>query len=501
MVLAGLVAGAAYSPALRNGFTLDDQAIVEENPAAHDVGAALRAAGSSYWPPPHDAGQWRPLVILSFATDWQLSGGRAAWLHAGNVLWHATATALLVPVLIPYAGLAGATVGALVFAVHPVHVEAVANLVGRAELMAAVLLLLAVLFARAGAARVAAGASAAGCEVGVLACLALALLSKEHAAVGILLLVLDRWALTTHPALRLRARLVAAALALTAIWFVARAQIDVGRSFAAVAPTFFDQDATGRLATMLPVVFHVVRLLVWPFQLSPDYHPRVVDRLDAVTPLGLAGAAFLLLLLALGLAVRRRHPAVSAALGFVAIAWLPTANLLFPTGIVLSERTLYLASVGIALLAGLGAVALERRYGRRVATALLVATVTAFGARTLTRIPIWESTRTLVLEGVLTRPESYKVRQAAARVLMRTGDVPAALREYGVAAELYDWDPFLLAEAGSAALAGGQPLVALRFLELALARDSTYTLTRQLLERARREACDERPRLQNARCR
>jgi len=97
-LIAGLIALLVYLPALGNRFALDDSAIVERNPAAHSVSAALAAFDQAYWPPEHAAGLWRPLVILSFAADWQLSGGGTTWLHATNVLLHAAATALITAV-------------------------------------------------------------------------------------------------------------------------------------------------------------------------------------------------------------------------------------------------------------------------------------------------------------------------------------------------------------------------------------------------------------------
>ncbi len=488
-LIAATAALLVYLPALRGGFAVDDEAIVRDNPAAQDVGAALRAFGDPYWPPPHDAGQWRPLTILSFAADWQLSGGRTTWLHAGNLLWHAAVTGLLVPVLAAYASVPAALAGALVFAVHPVHVEAVANLVGRAESMVAAFLMLALLAARAARRRAAGGRRTWPWELGVFGAVLLGLLAKEHAAVAIALLAVD--GLATAPAAgasaraRLPRRTWTALAVLIALWLAARRAVEGGLSFASVAPTFFDQDAAGRLATMGPVAFDVVRLLVWPFALSPDYHPRVVDRLEQLTALGAAGYVLLAALAALALLSWRRHRPAAAGLLVIGIAWLPTANLLFASGIVLAERTLYLSSVGLALLAAAGADALTATVGRRATVAVLAIVAAAFGARTLTRIPVWWSTRELVVEGVLTRPESYKVHQAAARVLMKTGQVGQALREYSLAAELYGLDPYLLTEAGSAALAAGDPRLAARFLVQSLALDSNYTPTRQLLDQVR----------------
>ena len=80
---------------------------------------------------------------------------------------------------------------------------------------------------------------------------------------------------------------------------------------------------------------------------------------------------------------------------------------------------------------------------------------------------MWRSNRDLVLHGLLSHPESYRVHQAAARVLIRLGDQRAALAEYGVSAELYPLEVPNLAEAARAAADAGDGRLARRLLELA----------------------------------
>ena len=482
--LAAAAAVVVYLPALGNRFALDDGSIVERNPAAHSVGAALRAFDQSYWPAENGAGQWRPLVILSFAADWQLSGGSPTWLHAVNLVWHAAATALVVPVLALYVPAAAALAAGVLFAVHPVHVEAVANLVGRAELMAAVFLLSAVLIGRLIRRRLAAGRSTWLAEFALLAAVAAGLLSKEHAAVAVALLALDDLASRGRIARALPWRDYAAVAVLTVVWFALRRPVDAGESFTVVAPTFFGLGAMGRLSTMLPVVFVLARLMVWPFHLSADYLPPLVPRLEHLTALGAAGLLLLASLAGLAAASWRRHRALAVGLLFMAIAWLPTSNLLFATGIVLAERTLYLASAGFALIAAAVFERLERSRERRLASWLAAAVIVAFAMRTATQAPVWHSNRVLVLWGLEEHPESYRQHQAAARALVRAGDLSDALRQYGLAIELYPLDYYDLAEAASAALDAGRPRLALSYLRRAERLDTTLALTETLEARA-----------------
>lgn len=483
-LICALAAALVYAGALGNRFALDDGPIVERNPAAHDVSAAVDAFGQPYWPSEHQAGQWRPLVILSFAADWSLSGGSPAWLHAGNALWHAAATALLVPVLTAYVPVTAALAGGLVFAVHPVHVEAVANLAGRAELMTCFFLLAAILLARTVRRGRAAGCRTWSVELLMLAAVGLALLSKEHAAVALALLVLDDAATRRVIPAGLPWRDYAAVAAVTASWLVIRRHVEGGLSFQAVAPTFFHLGGWGRIATMLPVVFVMLRLLVWPFDLSPDYHPRVVERLETFNVTGVAGLLVLLALVALAFATWRSKRAVSAGLFIIGIAWLPTANLLFPTGIVIAERTLYLASVGVALIAAAGAEAFAIHQGERPAILASVLACVPLALTTVTAVPAWKDNRALVMTALDHHPESYRVHTSAARVYRRMGLPEAAMREYLVADELYPLDHYLLAEIGALALDDNDPTLALAYLRRADGLDTNNTLTQQLFAHA-----------------
>src|SRR5690606_32749305 len=194
-----LAALALYALSLRNGFAYDDVPLILLDARVHSLRNLRDIVFGPYWPAgAEDLAIWRPLTTLSFAVDWALSDGRAAWFHATNTALNAVACVLAFLVLCEFFTPAAALVGALLFTVHPVHVEAVANVVGRAEMLAGIPMLAAcLLWARRSAEEV----RPTGRIVLATAVLfAVALLAKESAAMlPFLLLLIDaargRWRL------------------------------------------------------------------------------------------------------------------------------------------------------------------------------------------------------------------------------------------------------------------------------------------------------------------
>src|SRR6185295_8916479 len=135
-LVAGLLAAIVAAPSIRNGFVADDRWVIAERPLLQhppSLGAVLQ---EPYWAVGFGGSLWRPIVLASYALDYRL-GGSPHWFHAVNVLWAGLAAALLTLLACRLADPLTGLVTGLLFAVHPVHVEAVANVVGRAELMAA----------------------------------------------------------------------------------------------------------------------------------------------------------------------------------------------------------------------------------------------------------------------------------------------------------------------------------------------------------------------------
>jgi hypothetical protein len=430
-LVAAALAIVVHLHALRNGFVLDDIGVVTQHPVLQQWDGVWRAFVSPWWP--NGAGQYRPLVLSSFTVEWLLGGGSPLPFHALNLLWHGLATALVVLLLRPWLSRGATWVAGLVFAVHPVHVEAVANVVGRAELMASVGVLGALLLHRARS------------PWAVLATAA-AMASKEHAIAVLALFPLVDWfddAREGNTPTRVRPWspsvrwLYVGYLGVIIAWFVAVALLFGGVPVTATHPLWLTSSVSERVLTMLGVVPTWLRLAVWPFDLSIDYGPRVTVPWPDGWYATILGALALLLLGVLAAATWRRTPAVALAVAWIVVTLAPVANVLVPTGMVTAERSLYLPSVGIALAFGLVAQVIGQvRWERAIAFGGLV--LLAFGVRTVTRVPVWESGRALVLTSVAEHPESSHIRHLLARVYVAMGDSDAALDQLLASVALFD---------------------------------------------------------------
>lgn len=139
-----------YLQALHHGFTYDDVPIVQKNPVIDVSVPWWQAWTQPYWPGSNTGDRidllYRPLTVQTYAWERRLFGQNPMPPHLTNILLHALISVCVWSIAKRLGMRAGpALFGALLFAVHPIHVEVVANIVGRAELLSALGLLTAVL--------------------------------------------------------------------------------------------------------------------------------------------------------------------------------------------------------------------------------------------------------------------------------------------------------------------------------------------------------------------
>ncbi len=471
------VALAASVTSLRNGFVYDDNSAIKGDARVHTLVHAPRLLVTPYWTKDVRDKVYRPLTTTAFAVLWAAGRG-APWIyHAADVAIHLGVVALVLALAGAVLG-RGAVVAALWFAVHPVHVEVVANAVGIAELMAAAAYLGTVLCYRAEGAAARSdpgGARRALLAAAVLACAALALGAKEHAlTLPAALLLVDAWdrrATGGSWAALVRRRVVLwlGVVALAAGYLAAREAIVGGIGAGSVAPGLEALGLAARIVVMIPAFLVWARLLVFPLHLSADYAPDAFAPVLTLTAAHVAGLLLLAGAFGAAWAARRRLPALTFGLVWFVITASVAANILVPTGVLLAERVLFLPSVGAAIVIGALWERLPATGAAWAGTALVLALL---GARTLERIPVWRQQERFYQALLRDAPDSYHTHWARGARAFDQGDARTGEHEYFTAIRIHPEDAAVVQELGERYLAAGLFAPADRFLTAAFREDS-----------------------------
>ena len=428
--------------ALWNRFAMDDLYIIVFNPLVREPASPWRIVTAPYWPAEFGGQMYRPLPVLSYALDRLVAA--PAWFHAVNLLWHGAASVGAAALARRLSGERAGLIAGLLFAVHPVHVEAVANVVGRAELMAATFVCLSVWAAL--------NERHAAWSVGAFA---IALLCKENAAVAPAL-VAWAWMLGIGRPGRGRATALVAGWVVTAgVWALLRAEVLAPYTgFHAIAPVFMGLDPGVVRITAVAALADVARLLVAPVILRADYAP--LERVAVGSPgdpaflLGVAVFAAWAVLLAA--AWRRGRTVEALGLGWIAIAFLPVSNLLVTVGVLVAERTLYLPSAGLVIALGAALAGLPGRRAAVITTALVIAGT----VRSATRVPVWRDDVRLTASILDDSPSSYRGPARTGGLLQSARQPERALEAYRQAARIFDRDPGVFVAAADAAITLGR---------------------------------------------
>ena len=172
-------------------------------------------------------------------------------------------------------------------------------------------------------------------------------------------------------------------------------------------------------ATKMEILFHYLRLSFFPWQLSWDYSYNEIpivnwSSVSAWISLLLYGA-----LLAYAVLQARKKPVISFAILFYMIMLAPTANLFFLNGSTVSERFLFLPSLGfvIALVYGLAAilktnVSADSAFGLNKFTGILLLVILVFAGLTISRSNEWKSNLSIFQSGVENAPNSARTNAA-----------------------------------------------------------------------------------------
>jgi len=476
-----LLAAGLYVNTLPNGFVNDDIEVVVTNAAVQHFDLGTIFGTPSWWGRFRNG--YRPLTTLSYAINYAISGAHPAAYHATNMLLHALVGIFVFLLLRRLSGAEWpAMLAALLFVAHPIDTEAVATVFGRAEILAALAVLVA-LYADVGSYDREPGGRRRLARAVTVGALAAGLLSKENAVTAIpVLAVTDWWVRCRGSWSRFfaglrgsRGLLYGGLLLVLALYVGLRTYVEGGVSpmNAAMNP-LLDESAGVRLLNAVAISGRYLLLLVAPWHLSADYMIGTlpVQHSPWNGPV-LAGALALLGVAALAVASARRVPLVTWAVLFVACTYSVVANVAFPVQEMMAERWMYLPAIGFCAGVVFGVAALLRAAelpaARAVAAAAAALVLLAFGARTVVRNRDWYDQERLWQATLRVFPDSFKANQGLANVYFEQRHYAEAIPRLQAATRVYQGETRVYQQLGLAFAATGDVNAAIQAYEKAVA--------------------------------
>jgi tetratricopeptide (TPR) repeat protein len=439
-----LVTLIVYGNTFGLGFALDPVALINGDPRIH--AATLQNLGLifqyDYWWPSSVDTLYRPVTTLSFLLNYAVLGNadNPTGYHVLNVVLHAINSLLVFELALRlFRSRKPAFFAACLWTVHPITTEAVANVAGRADLLAALWVLASLLLYI----RIVSGVEGRW-RWAILALFAASLcgcFSKESAAVLPALMLL--WDITFGSGWRRGGARRLAAYGAVAVSLLLMVCARHWVFSAAPVPEMPFVDNPLRGAGFLGARWTAIRmagmdllLLLWPLALSSERGFAQIVPAAASDPgawLALAAIAGILVVV---LKRYRKDKLMFWSAGMFGLALLPVSNLAVLIGATMAERFLYLPSIAFAIaVAGL----LERVKARALVQAALICALVLLAGRTIARNRDWQNNLTLAQADVGSAPRSARLREILASALFERDPVrnlDAAIREEETACEI-----------------------------------------------------------------
>ncbi|XP_055793804.1 protein O-mannosyl-transferase TMTC1-like [Salvelinus fontinalis] len=464
-----------YSNSLHGEFVHDDVWAISNNPDVRPGSSLQNIFSNDFWGKrmadntSHKS--YRPLCILTFKLNILLGGTTPLYFHVVNVCLHCAVTCLLMHTcdrcVFDDPRLAFLT--ALLFAVHPIHTEAVSGIVGRADVLACMLFLLAFL----SYIRSVGVCDSADCLPSTVSVWALgaslllgtcAMLVKETGITVFGVCVFyDALVLCRKPLLLHLSGSKMKDLLRISVPFLKRAcavslYVAVIMSFrlwlmGSSMPLFSEQDNPAsfsphlltRFLTYCYLLAFNAWLLLSPAVLCYDWQVGSIPLVESLWDTRnvaalLLGVVMVALCLHCVMSLQRlENREVLLGVLFLVCPFIPASNLFFRVGFVVAERVLYMPSMGYCILVAHGLGRLCSVVGRWGTTALTVSTLLLlllFSWKTVQQNDIWLSREALFRSGIQTLPHNAKVHYNYANFLKDRGRHQEAIHHYKTALRL-----------------------------------------------------------------
>ncbi|MEZ4911556.1 MAG: glycosyltransferase family 39 protein [Saprospiraceae bacterium] len=418
MTIAGiiflLISFGLYYASIPFDYVLDDKIVISENTFTKKGVAGLKEiftteSFTGYFGEKKDLVQgnrYRPLSIATFAVEYEMNGGlNPRMSHIINIIWYGLTGLLLFIVLISMIGLKQIKwywslpfLATVLFLVHPIHTEAVANIKGRDEIMSLFFSLF-MLFS-----------SIKFIDEGKLKWLIFAsisyflgLLSKENAITFLAVVPLSAYFFrdtTNHR------------LGKTMLWLGITTFIYLMLRFNTAGVPQFNQEITDlmnnpflgmtpleKMGSIMYTLGKYLILLIWPYPLSHDYYPYAIPKSSLFSLWPLLSLVIYGALIYFGIKKFKSKSIYSYSIWFYLFTLSIVSNIVINVGTFMNERFIFMASVGFCIAVVYFLVyhlpkMIENR-GKHVGLGILSVMVIAFAALSFTRVPVWKDALSL----------------------------------------------------------------------------------------------------------
>ncbi|MFH1368918.1 MAG: tetratricopeptide repeat protein [Elusimicrobiota bacterium] len=425
---------AAYSNTLFNGFIWDDNGLVKNDKFVAEAGITDPFTPSYYRDiPAEERGRLRPLRLFTFVVDRMLYGDSAWGYHLTNMLLHTVNVILMYLVAARlFSDKRSALLAAALFAVHPVHVDSIAWIKNRSDVLCGAFFLLALLafFKMDGVKRIAAAAL----------CFAGAFLSKETAIVMPVILALAAFVFLPEKTAR-------KALLWTSVFMVFAAAVYFAKEMLwkkeITAQTNILLDANVQVRIILYTLSAYFSALIFPVVYSVERD--IMLNLTALESVNWAFIIFIVIGLWLSVGYLRDRYALkksdsdfrNAFFGywFMMILVLPVSNVIFLESRPIAEQRLYIPSMGLCFMAGDALSSLIGSFKGSVSTAVSAGAwvlIAAFALVTVSRTYAWRDEFTFWTAAVKANPTHYRANFNLGAEYQKTGDFENAVKHYEI---------------------------------------------------------------------
>ena len=373
-------------------------------------------------------GRYRPLTPAMFAIEYAFVGAKPWLSHLINAMCYGLLCWILFgftrALLSQRLNAAGATqaavLTALIFAVHPIHTEAVANIKGRDEIVAAMGALLGLwLMIRSVDEK-----NSTRLQLGAALAFLAGLLSKENVITILAVAPVTLWWYKKTPAVKWMSSMWPIVSACVVFLLIRGAVTGISpgkppmelmnNPFIKIEDNkYIPFTAAEKSATIMYTMGKYAQLLVFPYPLTHDYYPRHIEIQNWSKPLVLLSLLLWLGLLYAVIKGWKSRTWLAYGIIFYVCTMSITANIVFPIGTNMSERFAFLPSVGFALIAGVGISNLLNGEYKKNIRPILLGVLVILTLVTLVRSRVWINNHILFTTDIHTSKRSAKLLNAA----------------------------------------------------------------------------------------